>query len=186
MIRYCVYVNYSVYSQWVVGSDYPPQRFERCYWISVEKWVKAWKPKDRSTFCACAHFRHAPLSLYRGERVVAKGSRKSKSASAFGEFCSLVQTNKQTNKHLHCRQKESRPPMCNGKNRQEKQFSKYARNTIILILISKFLTSKSLPSILALLRQGRFRQPIWGAVQDEMISLVYVCTGDQRRHFTKL
>ena len=57
------------------------------------KWVKAWKPKDRSTFCACAHFRHASLCLYRGERVVAKGSRKSKSASAFGEFCSLVQTN---------------------------------------------------------------------------------------------
>ena len=155
------------------------------------KWVKAWKPKDRSTFCACAHFRRVSLCLYRGERVVAKGSRKSKSASAFGEFCSLVQTNKQTNIYIVVRKNLGLQCVMagapgNGKNRKEKQFSKYARNTTILILISNILTSKSLPSILILLRQGRFRQPIWGAVQDEMISLVYVCTGDQRRHFTKL
>ena len=33
------------------------------------RWVKARKPKDPTTFCACTISRHASLSLCRGERV---------------------------------------------------------------------------------------------------------------------
>ena len=45
----------------------------------------------------------------------------------------------QINKPLNCRHKESKRPMWHGKNRREKQFLKYARNTIIIILISNIL-----------------------------------------------
>ena len=45
----------------------------------------------------------------------------------------------QINKPLNCHHKESKRPMWHGKNRREKQFLKYGRNTIIIILISNIL-----------------------------------------------
>ena len=96
----------------------------------------------------------------------------------------------QINKPLNCHHKASKRPMWPGKNQREKQFLKYARNTTILILITEYSwafllnnkrTSELLPSILVLLPRSPFGQPMMSCSRwDE--TMVYACTGDQRRH----